>query len=165
MKNMTPVILVMLLLTSFLAGMDMHELEEQVVIEETGARSGADATVVAITTPKETTCNDQGCRNTLQVGEETTFAAYIKNDGTADITEMSYSVTVYLTDSSRAVGDVAKDANGNDLIWSNTDVMCDDASVCLYDGTTDPLTAGSFLGGGKSTLQLASRWGRHHMDS
>ena len=159
MKNMTPVILVMLLLTSFLAGMDMHELEEQVVIEETGARSGADATVVAITTPKETTCNDQGCRNTLQVGEETTFAAYIKNDGTADITEMSYSVTVYLTDSSRAVGDVAKDANGNDLIWSNTDVMCDDASVCLYDGTTDPLTAGSFLGGGKSTLQLPSGGG------
>ena len=81
MKNMTPVILVMLLLTSFLAGMDMHELEEQVVIEETGARSGADATVIAITSPKETTCNDQGCRNTLQVGEETTFSAFIKNDG------------------------------------------------------------------------------------
>ena len=112
MKNMTPVILVMLLLTSFLAGMDMHELEEQVVIEETGARSGADATVVAITTPKETTCNDQGCRNTLQVGEETTFAAYIKNDGTADITEMSYEVTVYNTDSSRTAGPIATDVNG-----------------------------------------------------
>ncbi len=53
MKNMTPVILVMLMLTSFLAGMDMNELEEQVVIEETGARSGADASVIAITTPKE----------------------------------------------------------------------------------------------------------------
>ena len=159
MKNMTPVILVMLLLTSFLAGMDMHELEEQVVIEETGARSGADATVIAITSPKETACNDQGCRNTLQVGEETTFSAFIKNDGDADITELSYSVTIYLTDSSGAVGGVAKDTSGNDLIWSNTDVMCDDISVCLYDGSVNPLAAGAFLGGGKSTLQLAGGGG------
>ncbi|RJU93717.1 MAG: hypothetical protein DWC03_04140 [Candidatus Poseidoniales archaeon] len=144
----------MLMLTSLFAGIDFHELEEQVVIEETGARSGADATVVAITTPKETTCNDQGCRNTLQVGEETTFSAFIQNDGDADIDELSYSVTVYLTDSSGAVGGVAKDATGNDLIWENANVMCDDITVCLYDGSVDPLAAGAFLGGGKSTLQL-----------
>ncbi len=142
------------MLTSLFAGIDFHELEEQVVIEETGARSGADATVVAITTPKETTCNDQGCRNTLQVGEETTFSAFIQNDGDADIDELSYSVTVYLTDSSGAVGGVAKDATGNDLIWENANVMCDDITVCLYDGSVDPLAAGAFLGGGKSTLQL-----------
>jgi len=142
------------MLTSLLAGIDFHELEEQVVIEETGARSGADATVVAITTPKETTCNDQGCRNTLQVGEETTFSAFIQNDGDADIDELSYTVTVYLTDSSGAVGIIAKDANGNDLIWENPNVMCDDITVCLYDGSADPLAAGAFLGGGKSTLQL-----------
>ena len=109
MKNMTPVILVMLMLTSFLAGMDIHELEEQVVIEETGARSGADASVVAITTPKESTCNIAGCRNTLQVGEEVTFSAFIKNVGDADIDELSYSVTIYLTDSSQTVGGIAKD--------------------------------------------------------
>ena len=153
MKNMTPVILVMLMLTSFLAGMDIHELEEQVVIEETGARSGADASVIAITTPKESTCNIQGCRNTLQVGEEVSFSAFIKNVGDADITDLSYTVTVYLTDSNQAVGGVAKNAQGNDLIWENLDVMCDDASVCDYDSNTDPLTAGAFLGGGKVTLQ------------
>jgi hypothetical protein len=153
MKNMTPVILVMLMLTSFLAGMDIHELEEQVVIEETGARSGADASVIAITTPKESTCNIQGCRNTLQVGEEVSFSAFIKNVGDADITDLSYTVTVYLTDSNQAVGGVAKNAQGNDLIWENLDVMCDDASVCDYDSTTDPLSAGAFLGGGKVTLQ------------
>jgi hypothetical protein len=55
MKNMTPVILGLLMLTSFFAGVDFHELEEEVVIEETGARAGADPTVIAITTPKETT--------------------------------------------------------------------------------------------------------------
>ena len=81
MKNITPVILVMLMLTSYLACIDFNELEEEVVIEDTGARSGADATVIAITTPKETTCNGQNCRNTLQVDEEVSFSAYIKNAG------------------------------------------------------------------------------------
>ena len=153
MKNMTPVILVMLMLTSFLAGMDIHELEEQVVIEETGARAGADASVVAITTPKETTCSQQGCRNALQVGEEVTFSAFIKNVGDADITELSYSVTIYLTDASQAVGGIAKDASGNDLVWENLDAMCDDGTVCDFDSDVNPLAAGAFLGGGKLTLQ------------
>ena len=153
MKNMTPVILVLLMLTSFFAGMDIHELEEQVVIDETGARAGADASVVAITTPKESTCNIAGCRNTLQVGEEVTFSAFIKNVGDADITELSYSVTVYLTDSSQAVGGIAKDAAGNDLVWENVDAMCDDGTICDFDSTTNPLAAGAFLGGGKLTLQ------------
>ena len=153
MKNMTPVILVLLMLTSFFAGMDIHELEEQVVIEETGARAGADASVVAITTPKESTCNIAGCRNTLQVGEEVTFSAFIKNVGDADITELSYSVTIYLTDSSQAVGGIAKDASGNDLVWENVDAMCDDGTICDFDSTTNPLAAGAFLGGGKLTLQ------------
>ena len=150
---MTPVILVMLLLTSFLAGMDIHELEEQVVIEETGARAGADASVVAITTPKETTCSQQGCRNALQVGEEVTFSAFIKNVGDADITELSYSVTIYLTDASQAVGGIAKDASGNDLVWENVDAMCDDGTICDFDSDVNPLAAGAFLGGGKLTLQ------------
>jgi len=153
MKNMTPVILVLLMLTSFFAGMDIHELEEQVAIEETGARAGADASVVAITTPKESTCSQQGCRNTLQVGEEVTFSAFIKNVGDADITELSYSVTIYLTDSSQAVGGIAKDASGNDLVWENVDAMCDDGTICDFDSTTNPLSAGAFLGGGKLTLQ------------
>ena len=141
------------MLTSFFAGMDIHELEEQVVIDETGARAGADASVVAITTPKESTCNIAGCRNTLQVGEEVTFSAFIKNVGDADITELSYSVTVYLTDSSQAVGGIAKDAAGNDLVWENVDAMCDDGTICDFDSTTNPLAAGAFLGGGKLTLQ------------
>ena len=156
MKNMTPVILVMLLLTSFLASMDFHELEEQVVIEDTGARAGADASVVAITTPKESTCNIAGCRNTLQVGEEVTFSAFIKNEGDTDILEMGYTVTIYLTDSSQTVGGVAKDTSGNDLIWENALAMCDDAAECDFDSTVDPLAAGAFLGGGKHTLQTVS---------
>ena len=153
MKNMTPVILVLLMLTSFFAGMDIHELEEQVVIEETGARAGADASVVAITTPKETSCGIQGCRNTLQVGEEVSFSAYIKNIGDADITDLTYSVKIYLSDSSQSVGGIAKDALGNDLIWENDNAMCDDGTLCDFDSSVSALAAGGFLGGGKLTLQ------------
>ena len=155
MKNMTPVILGLLMLTSFFAGVDFYELEEQVTIEETGARAGADPSVIAITTPKQTTCDDiNGCRNTLQVGQATTFSAYIKNAGDAAATELSYSVTIYLEDGNGNPGNIANDASGNPLQWENLDVMCDDASVCDYDSTVDPLAAGAFLGGGKVTLQL-----------
>jgi hypothetical protein len=155
MKNMTPVILGLLMLTSFFAGVDFHELEEEVVIEETGARAGADPTVIAITTPKETTCGETGCRNAIQVGEATTFSAFIQNAGDSDAEELSYSVTVYMTDSSRAVGGIAKDASGNDLVWENLEVMCDDGTICDFDSTTDPLVPGGYLGGGKLLLQRA----------
>ena len=152
MKNMTPVILVMLLLTSFLAGMDMHELEEQVVIEDTGARSGADPSVVAITTPKESTCNDLGCATPCRWAKR---RRSLRSSRTRVLRTSPNCRTrsIYLTDSSGAVMGVAKDPSGNDLIWENNDVMCDDATVCDYDGSTNPLTSGAFLGGGKLTLQ------------
>ena len=155
MKNMTPVILGLLMLTSFFAVIDFTELEEPMVIEDTSGRAGADPSVIAITTPKETSCDDRGCRNTLMVGEETTFAAYIQNSGDANIEELSYTVTVYLTDFNQNVGMVAKDASGNDLQWENLDAMCDDGTVCDFDSTTDPLLPGNYLAGGKYTLQRA----------
>lgn len=155
MKNMTPVILGLLMLTSFFAVIDFTELEEPMVIEDTSGRAGADPSVIAITTPKETSCDDRGCRNTLMVGEETTFAAYIQNSGDANIEELSYTVTVYLTDFNQNVGMVAKDVSGNDLQWENLDAMCDDGTVCDFDSTTDPLLPGNYLAGGKYTLQRA----------
>ncbi|RJU98902.1 MAG: hypothetical protein DWC10_02615 [Candidatus Poseidoniales archaeon] len=142
----------MLLLTSFLASIDFHELEEPVVIEETGARAGADPSVMAITTPKETT--DTG-RNALQVGEATTFSAFIQNSGDADINEMGYTVTIYLTDSAGNAGMIAKGPSGADLQWNNPDVMCDDASVCDFDSSNgEQLAAGAYLDGGKHQLLL-----------
>ena len=155
MKNMTPVILGLLMLTSFFAGVDFYELEEEVVIEETGARAGADPSVIAITNPKETTCdNINGCRNTLQVGQATTFSAFIKNSGDAAINDLSYSVTVYQADGAGNPGNIAKDSSGSELHWENVDAMCSDGSVCDYDSSVSPLAAGDFLGGGKITLQL-----------
>ena len=109
---------------------------------------------MAITTPKETNCDTTGCRNALQVGEETTFSAYIKNSGDANIVEMGYTVTIYAADSSGNAGNIAVGADGSPLQWSNPDVMCDDITVCYRDGAADPLAPNAFLGGGKETLRL-----------
>lgn len=156
MKNMTAVVLALLMMTSYLAVIDMTEFEEPMAeSHESSARTGADPSVLAITTPKETVCDLNGCRNTLEVGETTTFSAYIQNVGDAAADDLSYSVTVYLTDSSGGVGNVASDANGNDLMWENLDAMCDDGSTCDFDSTSTPHPFGpnAYLGGGKLTLQ------------
>jgi archaellum component FlaG (FlaF/FlaG flagellin family) len=149
MRNITPMILVALMLASIFASIDFVELEETVVIEETGARSGADAEAIAITSPKETSCNNNGCRNELKVGETTTFAAFIKNSGDAAIEEMGYAVTVYSNDGSGNAAAVVLDANGDELSWENGNVICDDILACPISS----LAAGAILGGGKTTLQ------------
>jgi len=149
MRKMTPMILVALMLASIFASIDFAELEETMVIEEAGARTGADAETIAITSPKETSCTMNGCRNQLKVGEVTTFAAFIKNSGDTAIEEMGYSVTVYLDDGNGNAGMIARDLQGNDLSWENGNVVCDDVLACPY--TT--LAAGAILGGGKTTLQ------------
>ena len=106
------------------------ELEETEVIEDAGARAGADAEMVAITNPKETVCPlGASCRNVMKVGDVTEFSAYIQNSGDAAITEMSYSVTVYLSDAAGNPSLVAKDSSGADLTWTNNDVICASASV------------------------------------
>ena len=152
MRKITPMILVTLMLVSALSSFDFAELEETEVIEDAGARSGADAEMVAITNPKETVCPlGASCRNVMKVGDVTEFSAYIQNSGDADITEMSYSVTVYLSDADGNPSMVAKDLSGADLTWSNNDVICASASICDYQS----LAAGSVLGGGKHTMSVS----------
>lgn len=152
MRKMTPMILVALMLASIFASIDFVELEETVIIEEAGARSGADAEAIAITSPKETSCNNNGCRNELKVGEATNFAAFIKNSGDAAIDEMGYAVTVYSNDGSDNAGAIVLDAQGNELSWENGNVICDDILACPVSS----LAAGAILDGGKTTLKTES---------
>ena len=152
MRKITPMILVTLMLVSALSSFDFAELEETEVIEDAGARAGADAELVAITNPKETVCpTGAACRNVLKVGDVTQFSAYIQNSGDADISEMSYSVTVYLSDAAGNPSLVAKDSSGADLTWTNNDVICASAGICDFTS----LAAGSVLGGGKHTMSVA----------
>ena len=148
MNKTTPMILVAMLMLSLMASIDITELEETIEVDESSARAGADAEVIAITSPKETVCTNVGCRNTLNAGEMTHFEAYIQNSGDVDITEMSYTVGVWLSDGQGGPTMLAKDASGNDLEWENTDVVCGFAQTCAFPS----LAAGSVLGGGKYTL-------------
>ena len=118
-------------------------------VQSTGARSGPYAAVLAISSPKESVCILTECRNEIKVGEETTFSAYIQNAGFADITEMGYTVTVYLSDDSGNPSLIAKDASGNDLQWSNEQVICANANFCAFTS----LAAGATLDNGKHNMQ------------
>lgn len=148
MRNMTTMLLVTLLLVSLLAGIPTNELETEDAIEQSSARSGADIDILGITQPSETSCNAAGCRDELLVGESTTFEVVMKNIGSGDVTDMSYSLDIYLTDSSKVRGLQAKDSTGQDLSWTNDVAVCDDAASC--DETS--FAASTIYSGGAATL-------------
>ena len=149
MSKLTPMILALLMLASTsLVAMDWAELEENDTMEADG-RTGPDADVVSILSPRETTTDDitGEQRNTLKSGDDVHFEAFISNAGDVAIAEMGVSVTVYL-DEGGARGNVALDASGNELSWTNGDVVCDDTFVCPWS----TLEAGANLDSGKYTL-------------
>ena len=149
MRNTTTILLVTLMLTSILAGLPMNQLNNVDMVDNTSGRAGADVDILAITSPDETVCTDNiGCRNELLVGDDTTFEVVMRNIGDGDIEEMSYTVAIYLTDSSGGRGMMAKDANGLDLTWTNDVAVCPDASSC--DQTE--FLASSTYGNGAVTL-------------
>jgi hypothetical protein len=110
---------------------------------------GPDAEVVSILSPRETTTDSVtgDKHNTINAGEDVNFEAFIQNTGDVAITEMGVTVTVYLSENG-AQGMVALDMNGNELSWTNGDVICDDTFVC----PKATLDAGELLDNGKHAL-------------
>jgi len=154
MKKVTSITLVLLFVTSFLASMDLTEMNLGQEVSEANGRTVGDPTVSAIASPKESSCNDLGCRDELLAGESIKIEAFIKNDGSGVIEELGYTTTIYLTDASGNPGLIAKDASGSDLQWDNPDVICDDGTICPFDSTNGgSLAVGQFLGGGKHIMQ------------
>jgi len=149
MKKMTPMILVILMLTSFLSAVDVYELQEESNNEETSARAEADPEVVYVTSPRETKTNGNTVTNEMLAGEPTNFKAYLRNSGDADLTNMQYSVTVYDSNSGQR-GNVAQDLQGNELAWNN------DKAICSNSCQNTVLAAGEFLDGGESTLMTTA---------
>ena len=151
MRNMTTMLLVTLLLASLLAGIPTNELDTEDTVDQTSARSGADVDILGITQPSETTCTAAGCRDELLVGESTTFEVVMKNIGTGDVEDMSYSLDIYLTDSTKTRGLQALDSSGQPLSWTNDVAVCDEAASCdetsfaantIYTGGAATLTSG-----------------------
>jgi len=151
MNKMTPMILVMLMLTSVLASIDFVELQEIKEIEETSGRANADPEVVAITSPRETSCTASGsCTNELLSGIPVVFDAYIRNSGDAALTDLQYQVKVY-TDNNGIRGDIAKDANGNDLAWENANAVCP-VVFGVSNCQETSIAVGDFMTGGVAQL-------------
>ncbi|MBT3656697.1 MAG: hypothetical protein HN544_00690, partial [Euryarchaeota archaeon] len=133
MSKLTPMILAVIMLASTsLVALDLAELEPKHTNEADG-RTGPDAEVVSILSPRATTTDSiTGAQlHTLKAGEDVNFETYIQNAGDTAIEEMAITVTVYLSEGG-ARGMIAKDAAGNDLSWTNGDVVCDDSFVCPW---------------------------------
>ena len=149
MSKLTPMILAVLMLASTsLVAMDWAELENNTMTEADG-RSGPDAKVTSILSPRATTTDSVTGEqiHTLQAGDTVDFEVYIENVGDGDIEEMGISLTVYLAENGER-GMIAKDSAGNDLSWYNGDVVCDDSFVCPWS----TLAAGDALDYGKYTF-------------
>ena len=148
MSKLTPMILAVLMIASTsLVAMDWAELENNTMTEADG-RSGPDAQVTSILSPRATTTDSITGEqiHTLRAGDTVDFEVYIENVGDADIEEMGVSLTVYLAENGER-GMIAKDSAGNDLSWYNGDVVCDDSFVCPWSS----LAAGTALDYGKYT--------------
>ena len=149
MSKLTPMILAVIMLASTsLVALDLAELEPKNTNEADG-RTGPDAEVVSILSPRATTTDSiTGEKlHTLKAGEDVNFETYIQNAGDTAIEEMGITVTVYLSEGGTR-GMIAKDAAGNDLSWTNSDVVCDDTFVCPWSS----LAANDVLDYGKYTM-------------
>lgn len=149
MSKLTPMILAVIMLASTsLVALDLAELEPKHTNEADG-RTGPDAEVVSILSPRATTTDQITGEqlHTLKAGEDVNFETYVQNAGDTAIEEMAITVTVYLSESGTR-GMIAKDAAGNDLSWTNGDVVCDDSFVCPWS----TLAAGDALDYGKYTM-------------
>ena len=116
---------------------------------ETQGRAGPDARVTDIISPRATSVDSMTGEmvNTLNAGKDVEFEVYIENVGDVDIEEMGISLTIYYhVNGSR--GNIATDAVGNPLSWTNGDVVCDDSFVCPWS----TLTPSSALNYGRYTL-------------
>ena len=149
MNKMTPMILVMLMLTSVLASIDFVELQEMKEIEDTSARASGDPEVVVITSPRETTCDMSGdCLDELLAGDPVNFRAYLRNSGDADLDNMQYTVEIRTNDNGNR-GDIVTDVSGNELSWTNSNAVCNTSPSCQQT----VLTQGAFLTGGEALLK------------
>ncbi|MDP6870370.1 MAG: hypothetical protein QGI21_06340 [Candidatus Poseidoniaceae archaeon] len=148
MSKLTPMILALLMLASTsLVALDWAELENEKMNDADG-RTGPNAEVVSIINPRPTTADDitGELRNTLKAGEDVNFEVFISNSGDTAIDEMAVTVSIYLAESGNR-GNLAMDAAGNELSWTNGDVICDDTMACPWAA----LAPGDNLANGKYT--------------
>ena len=79
----------------------------------------------------------------------------MKNIGTGDVEDMTYSLDIYLTDSTKTRGLLAKDSTGQDLSWTNEVAFTTLPPVTRPRSRPTPSTR---------AVQPPLPWCRHHVD-
>lgn len=148
MRKTVTIMLTLVMLASVLANISLVELQNERLNDESSARSGPEAAMIDVIEPRETTENPMSpgtYTHEILAGMDSSFVVTIQNIGDANITEMNIDVTVYLSGGS---GNIAVDANGNQMVWTDS-AICDDLNSCGVES----LGANEYLGGGYYTVK------------
>ena len=144
MKQIVPIVLTALMMTSLFAGIDFVDELKDTNEMETGGRAAYELNLHDVLEPRETFVDQAGnTRNVIDVGDTVYFRPIIINDGDNAHDEFNVRVTV------TPAGD------GQTAVIDNLDdVVCPSGTAvgCSYS----TLAAGDFLGGGNYRIQAAS---------
>ena len=145
MKQIVPIVLTALMLTSLFAAIDFADELKDTNEMETGGRAAYEITLHDVLQPRETFVDAGGnTRNGIDIGDVVYFRPIIINDGDNDQTEFNIRVTV------TPAGD------GIPAVVDNLDDAVCPGDVAITGCSFNNLPSGDFLGGGNYRVQAES---------
>ena len=145
MKQIVPIVLTALMLTSVLAGIDFADELKDTNEMETGGRAADELKLHDVLQPRETFVDAAGnTRNGIDIGDVVYFRPIIINEGDNAATEFNIRVTV------TPAGD------GQQPVIDNLDDAVCPGDVAVTGCSFNTLASGDFLGGGNYRLQAES---------
>ena len=145
MKQIVPIVLTALMLTSVLAGIDFADELKDTNEMETGGRAADELKLHDVLQPRETFVDAAGnTRNGIDIGDVVYFRPIIINDGDNAANEFNIRVTV------TPAGD------GQSAVIDNLDDAVCPGDVAVTGCSFNTLASGDFLGGGNYRIQAAS---------
>jgi hypothetical protein len=144
-KQIVPVVLTALMLTSLFAGIDFADELKDTNEMETGGRAAYELNLHDVLEPRETFVDQAGnIRNGIDIGDIVYFRPIIINDG--DDAHNEFNIQVSVT----PAGD------GQTAVIDNLDDAVCPGSTAVTGCSFNTLASGDFLGGGNYRIQAAS---------
>ena len=145
MKQIVPIVLTALMLTSVLAGIDFADELKDTNEMETGGRAADELKLHDVLQPRETFVDAAGnTRNGIDIGDVVYFRPVIINEGDNAANEFNIRVTV------TPAGD------GQQPVIDNLDDAVCPGDVAVTGCSFNTLASGDFLGGGNYRIQAES---------
>ena len=145
MKQIVPIVLTALMLTSLFAAIDFADELKDTNEMETGGRAAYEITLHDVLQPRETFVDQGGnTRNGIDIGDVVYFRPIIINDGDNAQSEFNIRVTV------TPAGD------GMTAVVDNLDDAVCPGDVAVTGCSFNTLASGDFLGGGNYRVQAES---------